>query len=131
MSTEDKTDRDQMDWNDATIKSENNISPTRRKSERPPFVLKQTAGPGAPKGFVLGEERVILGRAVEADIQIDSKEVSRRHLLLRKEGPEYSCTDLKSSNGVYLNGIKIHSATLKDGDTIQIGNVTLVYRIGA
>ena len=51
-------------------------------------------------------------------------------MLLKKIGDEYACTDMESHNGVFLNGVKIHSATLREGDTIQIGDVILIYHEG-
>ncbi len=95
-----------------------------------PSVLKQTQGPGAPKGFVLGAEELIMGRSSDADIRIDASEISRKHLVFRKIGQEYACTDLNSRNGVYLNGVKIHSAILKDGDLLQVGGAVFLYREG-
>jgi pSer/pThr/pTyr-binding forkhead associated (FHA) protein len=38
--------------------------------------------------------------------------------------------DLESANGVYLNGVRVHSAGLFEGDTIQIGDVLLMFREG-
>jgi len=118
-------------WNDETIPASLDITPHSNAQVKRPCVLKQTQGPGSPRGFVLGEGKMVLGRSAEADIKIDSNEVSRRHLVFTKRGPEYSCADLNSRNGVYLNGVKIHSTILKDGDSLQIGSVILVYREGA
>jgi pSer/pThr/pTyr-binding forkhead associated (FHA) protein len=39
-------------------------------------------------------------------------------------------TDLNSSNGMYLNGVKAHSAVLHEGDQIQIGNVVFIFHEG-
>lgn len=124
-------DDNDYEWDDETVPARTDITPHSLAKGRRPCVLKQTQGPGAPQGFVLGIDRMILGRSTEADIRIDSNEISRRHLVLKKVGSEYSCTDLKSRNGIYLNGVKVHSAVLKDGDSLQIGNVVLVYREGA
>jgi pSer/pThr/pTyr-binding forkhead associated (FHA) protein len=38
--------------------------------------------------------------------------------------------DLESSNGVFLNGVRVHSAALHEGDVIQIGDAVLVFREG-
>ena len=38
--------------------------------------------------------------------------------------------DLDSRNGVYLNGVKIHSAVLHGGDNLQLGSVVLVFHEG-
>lgn len=95
-----------------------------------PFSLHLVQGPGSPRNFLLLREEVILGRSSEADIQVDSTELSRRHLALRREHGQYTVFDLGSRNGVYLNGVKIHSAVLHEGDNLQLGTVVLVFHEG-
>ena len=92
-------------------------------------ILSLIEGPGAPKKYMLSIDTVI-GRSPEANIQIRSNMVSRKHISLKRENSELICTDLMSHNGLFLNGIKIHSATLRDGDTIQIGDVIFLYNQG-
>ena len=43
---------------------------------------------------------------------------------------EYSIEDLLSRNGIYLNGVKVHSAVLRDGDELQLGDVFITYHEG-
>ena len=95
-----------------------------------PFVLEQVEGPGGQREFVLGQDVITVGRLPESEVCLDSNEVSRKHMLLKKIGDEYACTDMESHNGVFLNGVKIHSATLREGDTLQIGDVILIYHEG-
>jgi pSer/pThr/pTyr-binding forkhead associated (FHA) protein len=92
-------------------------------------ILSLIQGPGAPKKYMLSVDSVI-GRSPEASIQIRSNMVSRKHISLKRENSELICTDLMSHNGLFLNGIKIHSATLRDGDTIQIGDIIFLYNQG-
>jgi pSer/pThr/pTyr-binding forkhead associated (FHA) protein len=35
--------------------------------------------------------------------------------------------DNDSRNGVFLNGVKVHSAVLRDGDVIQVADSVFVY----
>jgi pSer/pThr/pTyr-binding forkhead associated (FHA) protein len=87
-------------------------------------------GAGAPREFALVGEETVIGRSAQATICIESLLLSRRHVALRRAGPELRLVDLQSANGVYLNGVRVHSAGLFDGDTIQIGDVLLMYREG-
>ncbi len=96
-----------------------------------PSKLAQIAGPGAPREFVLELDELVVGRSLQAHISVDSQLISRRHVVLEKRGPEYVCRDLDSKNGMYLNGVKVHSAVLREGDTIQIGDVVLVFDEGS
>lgn len=55
-----------------------------------------------------GKNSVIVGRANDvADLVINHPSISRRHCKIEFENKEFHITDLKSSNGVYLNGVKI------------------------
>ncbi len=91
--------------------------------------LSQVQGPRAPREFLLSDETV-LGRSHHANVCIDSSLLSRRHAEIRRSGPEFRLTDLQSANGVYLNGVRIHSAVLHEGDTIQIGDAVFLFHEG-
>jgi pSer/pThr/pTyr-binding forkhead associated (FHA) protein len=93
--------------------------------------LELIRGPGSPRTFTLSTEEVIIGRAVECTVRIESNDVSRRHLRLTSKEDEYACEDLGSRNGVYLNGVKIHSAVLRNEDQLQLGDAVFIYREGS
>ena len=93
-------------------------------------ILSQIQGPGSPQQIILSGDKTIIGRSPEADIQMRSNMVSRKHLSLTRVGGELYCKDLNSHNGLLLNGIKIHKATLKDGDTLQIGDIVIIFYKG-
>jgi pSer/pThr/pTyr-binding forkhead associated (FHA) protein len=96
-----------------------------------PFVLEQLQGPGAPREFVLDLDEIVVGRSLQATISVESGSISRQHFSLKRKGAEFTCTDLNSSNGVYLNSVKTHSAVLREGDVLQIGDVVFVYHEGS
>jgi pSer/pThr/pTyr-binding forkhead associated (FHA) protein len=96
-----------------------------------PFLLEQVAGPGAPRQFVLELDETIVGRSLQATISVDGNGMSRQHLTIKRAGPEFTFTDLNSSNGVFLNGVKTHSAVLRQGDTVQLGDVVFVFHEGS
>ncbi len=89
--------------------------------------LEQIHGPGAPAVYSLESETVVVGRALDADIRVNSLQVSRKHMSLTLVAGEHRCEDLESRNGVYLNGIRMHSAILRQGDNIQVGDVVFIY----
>jgi pSer/pThr/pTyr-binding forkhead associated (FHA) protein len=51
-------------------------------------------------------------------------------MLKRGAQGQFTLVDLESRNGVYLNGVKVHSALLHDGDNIQLGTVVFVFHEG-
>jgi pSer/pThr/pTyr-binding forkhead associated (FHA) protein len=97
---------------------------------RKPARLELVSGPGAPREFAIVSEETVIGRSTQATICIESLLLSRRHAAVRRLGPELRLVDLESANGVYLNGVKVHSAGLFDGDSIQIGDVLLLFHEG-
>ena len=69
-----------------------------------------------------------IGRAVDNDIVITSKRVSREHACIRRVGRKWLLEDLGSANGTYLNGERILSPVeLRDGDKISVGGIFLTY----
>ncbi|MGI5865449.1 MAG: FHA domain-containing protein [Myxococcales bacterium] len=95
-----------------------------------PSSLEMVSGPGAPRTVPLDKDKLVFGRSSQTDVQIDSLDLSRRHFALSKSENEWLCEDLDSRNGVFLNGLRIHSAVLRDGDHIQLGRVVFVFHKG-
>jgi two-component system response regulator FlrC len=48
--------------------------------------------------------------------------VSRQHAELFRQGPLFGVRDLASTNGTYLNGQRIDSAALSEGDVLRLGD---------
>jgi pSer/pThr/pTyr-binding forkhead associated (FHA) protein len=105
--------------------------PASLRRAKKPFVLEQVGGPGAPREFVLEQDEIVIGRSLHANISIDGNGISRQHAVIRRSGPEYGFVDLNSANGVYLNTVKTHSAVLRQGDTLQLGDALFVFHEGA
>jgi pSer/pThr/pTyr-binding forkhead associated (FHA) protein len=69
-----------------------------------------------------------IGRAVENEIVISSKRVSREHACLRREGRKVLLEDMGSTNGTLLNNELINTAhELRDGDRISVGDVEFIF----
>ena len=64
----------------------------------------------------------------EADLRLADTGVSRAHAELRLDGSEVRLTDLGSTNGTLVNGRRITSAVLADGDSIEVGATPLLFR---
>lgn len=90
--------------------------------------LELVKGPGAPCTIRLTRDAMLIGRDPSVEIAIDSRELSRRHLRITRVGDEHMCLDQESVNGVFLNGVKIHSAVLRDGDQLQLADCVFIYR---
>ncbi len=67
-----------------------------------------------------------IGRSVAADVRLDDPSVSRRHALIVSE-PDASLRvlDDRSLNGIVVNGERVESGKLGDGDELTVGRYRL------
>ncbi|HJQ99301.1 MAG TPA: FHA domain-containing protein [Candidatus Polarisedimenticolaceae bacterium] len=111
-----------------------------RDKRRPPY--------GAPNVWVLavidgdlpnGVHRLarfetIIGRGDTAHVAIEDEEISKRHCLLRVEGPVCTIQDLGSLNGTWVNGRRLRTESaerLRHLDEIQVGTTRFFVLGGA
>jgi MoxR-like ATPase len=84
------------------------------------------AGPNAGQRIKLPPGIFTIGRISNANLHLDDEAVSGRHAELRFENDAWTLVDLGSSNGTEVNGAKITSTRLREGDEIQIGGTRFV-----
>ena len=73
----------------------------------------------------LPQASVTVGRADQSDIVIRGPMVSRTHALVAHVRGTYSVRDLDSSNGTFVNGLKVRRQMLRHEDVIRIGDYEL------
>lgn len=83
------------------------------------------------KEFKLAGESKTIGREPGNDIIVENLLVSGYHARIDAAGKEYVLTDLQSKNGTFVNGDRVTSTKLKNGDQILIGKHTLVFTLDA
>lgn len=66
-----------------------------------------------------------IGRSLSADLRFEDPTVSRRHAVLILESGGVRVLDDRSLNGVFINGERVVSQLLDDGDEIVIGRYRL------
>jgi pSer/pThr/pTyr-binding forkhead associated (FHA) protein len=66
--------------------------------------------------------RLRIGRQPDNDMVLDDPLISRRHAELRQTPQGWQLVDLNSSNGTFVNGRPVSSATLVPGDVIGLGH---------
>lgn len=90
-----------------------------------------TKGPMTGVRFAVESESVSVGRHNECDIELAQSNVSRVHAIIRRTATGAQILDNKSGNGTFVNGSRVRSADLKDGDEIRIGANTIRIEIRA
>ncbi|MBI5535197.1 MAG: sigma 54-dependent Fis family transcriptional regulator [Deltaproteobacteria bacterium] len=92
------------------------------------FAVHVTAGPDQGKRFPIEPSapvRVLLGSGPACEIRLTDRLVSRRHAALEHDGFGLRLTDLRSTNGTMINGVRIVEALLRGGETVCVGGTTL------
>jgi ABC-type multidrug transport system ATPase subunit len=87
-------------------------------------ILPGSATPEKPPGSAT------IGRANDNDIVIQDVLASRHHAFLVQSPLGTEIRDAHSVNGTFVNGVRVGSAVLNEGDVITIGNVDLVFTDG-
>lgn len=82
--------------------------------------------------YPLGERTNVVGRDESVPIQVVDRRVSRKHMQIRfdRQTQCYYAIDMKSRNGVLINGRKINEETiLADGDQIRVGDAEMLFTL--
>ena len=82
--------------------------------------------------YDLASDETMIGRNPTTDITLLDEGISREHalILFDEDQGTYMIEDLQSTNGTKLNGKRIFSAELTDGDEIQVGLTRFHFQSG-
>ena len=81
---------------------------------------------GVKKGakLDLNKPLIKIGKREDNDFILDEKTVSRNHLEIVQSEDRYLLKDLESTNGTFINDIRVKEAYLSPGDIVRLGNVS-------
>ncbi|HYH64048.1 MAG TPA: FHA domain-containing protein [Urbifossiella sp.] len=99
----------------------------------PPARLVCVHPPGEQLGklVMLRGTPLVVGREPDRDVVVDEPSVSRTHARLEpRPAGVYRLTDLGSSNGTFVNGVRLQSGPVHNGDRVQFGNVVFLFLTG-
>lgn len=85
----------------------------------------------SPGSTLVVEDELVIGRHATGPGRLsEDEEISRQHARISREGAgNYAIEDLGSSNGTFVNGLRIQSPRVLDiGDSIETGATTMVVR---
>jgi transcriptional regulator with GAF, ATPase, and Fis domain len=92
------------------------------------FVITVTEGPDKGLTFTLDDahaSRVLVGQSPACDLRLTDREVSRRHVSLEMTDRGIRIVDLGSTNGTFVDRVKIHEAELLGGEMLRVGSSVL------
>jgi hypothetical protein len=84
---------------------------------------------GARRQIEVHSPRFTIGRSPDNDLAIADVSLSRRHAVLERFGDTIRISDCESTSGTFVNGLRTSVATLKDGDSISVGQSAITVRI--
>jgi DNA-binding NtrC family response regulator len=92
------------------------------------FVVHVVTGPDEGKTFKLDLSRggrVLLGQSPACTLRLSDPTVSRRHAAFELVGGTLRLSDLVSTNGTFVNGVRVFEVALTGGEAIQMGSTLL------
>src|ERR1700761_3525549 len=87
-------------------------------------------GPLAGARHSLSQGEILIGRAPNSKLVLSEPEVSWRHCQIRQQGGRFLVSDLRTTTGTYVNGMRSAERWLEDRDQIGIGKTILMFRNG-
>ena len=80
--------------------------------------------------FVVDSSGAKIGRTAPADIVLSHKSISREHCIIGVANDELLVTDLNSTNGTYIDDVRISRATvLPVGSVLRLGQISLKHAL--
>lgn len=76
----------------------------------------------------LARQVTTLGRQSDRTVVFDDAEASRKHAVITRRGEGFVLSDSGSTNGTFVNDELIAEQVLEDGDRIQIGRTSMIFR---
>ena len=96
----------------------------------PDHYLVMTSPPGSDQRFKIDGTTLTFGRLPPSDVVLESGEVSRAHCQVQLVGNQLEVTDLRSTNGTFVDGLRIDgTTTLQPGALVQIGPYGLIHEV--
>ncbi len=86
----------------------------------PRLTLTLEKGSSPDRTFVF-EDRFLIGRHADCQARLEDNVVSRRHAEVYWENGQWWIIDLKSANGVFVNGLRVERAALSANGRFQLG----------
>lgn len=79
---------------------------------------------GQRREFRLRKPVTVIGRSTECDFQIPLAMVSRKHCQITLKADHIAVRDMGSSNGTFVNDLRVQQGDLQAGDKLVVGPVT-------
>ena len=92
------------------------------------FAITVTGGFDAGRSLVVDASlpsRTLVGQSPACALRLADPMVSRRHAAFEMQGSDLRITDLDSTNGTFVNGLRVLDAYLRGGEQVTMGDTSL------
>ncbi len=86
-------------------------------------------GEASVEEYEIRKDEIVVGRSKVCDIVIMDKKSSRRNTSIQRHGVRFVIRDLDSSNGTYVNGVRVNEQELSGDDEVRIGDIRFHFRV--
>ncbi|OGV74497.1 MAG: hypothetical protein A3K19_23150 [Lentisphaerae bacterium RIFOXYB12_FULL_65_16] len=77
--------------------------------------------------FELDTNEAVMGRSAECNVHLPLPNVSRVHARVYLVNEEYHVEDMNSTNGTFVNGVRISRCALRNNDLIEVGEAKMLF----
>ena len=92
-----------------------------------PYLAQSKVDGSVTEQWEVVDKPLIFGRGDDADCKLADERVSRQHFAVAPKDGGYVVQDLKSTNGTFLNNVRVSESALKPNDKIRAGQSVLVF----
>jgi DNA-binding NtrC family response regulator len=92
------------------------------------FTVRVVSGPDVGKTFRVDPAetgRILLGQGPACTVKLEDGTVSRRHAAFDWQSGALRLYDLGSTNGTFVNGVRVFDAEITGGETVRVGDTLL------
>lgn len=102
---------------------------TAEPSRKSRSYLEVIKGNEEGKIYYLDRDELVVGRNEDCDIEVKDIEISRKHLRIYSENNRWFVHDLGSTNGTYVNKLRVDRYMVNPGDKIKAGKTHFRFNI--
>jgi len=89
--------------------------------------LRVVAGPDEGTSVEVPDTGVLIGSRAPAELVLSDSNASRRHAEVRRGPNGWVLTDLGSTNGTWIEDLRIEAAYLREGGLFRVGHTTIAF----
>lgn len=95
------------------------------------FMITVRQGPDQGASYQLLPPKVTIGRATENNLVFKDPKISRNAAIIEFTTEQITISDLSARGTLFVNGEQVSNASIKDGDSIQLGETEFTFAVEA